>query len=73
MTGGLALDARSTYESTQLQRTAADARQRYDSDRLAAGIAVGVGVSTGIVALAVYPSGLARAPARLWSCTARAA
>ena len=53
--GGLALDARATYESTSLQRQAADARAHFDQDRIGFGITFGIGVAAAIVATAIYP------------------
>jgi hypothetical protein len=51
VTGGLALDARSRYESTNLQRTADDARRTFANDRTAAAATVAVGGAAAVTAL----------------------
>jgi hypothetical protein len=62
--GGLALDARATYESTSLQRQAADARAQFDRDRIAFGVTLAVGAVAAIVATAIFPYARSRSLVR---------
>jgi hypothetical protein len=53
--GGLALSARSDWESTTLQRAAVEARDRYDTYRAVSFAALGVTAAALTVGLAIYP------------------
>jgi hypothetical protein len=53
--GGLALDARSDWNSTSLQRDAADAKDRYNTHRIGFYLTLGTGVAAGILGAILYP------------------
>lgn len=51
----MALDARSDWNSTSLQREAADAKDRYDTHRIGFYVTLGTGVAAGILGAILYP------------------
>jgi hypothetical protein len=54
VTGGLAFDARSTYEATNLQRPADEARHDFAVDRTTAAVTAGTGAAAFVVGLVLY-------------------
>jgi hypothetical protein len=54
VTGGLAFDARSTYEATNLQRPADEARHAFAVDRTTAAVTAGTGAAAFVVGLVLY-------------------